>query len=115
MYSGLIIKESLSDEMILDYIHIQNVEIWSTDHIPKYWTAITFQSEYEMFPQKLAQSLKENKEMPWYVDISKDGIKYIILKDCVLHYTIGNAKEKEAVISKCLKLGLDKNQLDWSE
>ncbi|MDD6326866.1 MAG: hypothetical protein Q4D54_08675 [Eubacteriales bacterium] len=115
MYKGLIIKESLSDESILDYVHILNVEIWKTENKPRYWTAITFESDDDMFPEKLSKAMKENKEMPWYVDLSKNGIKYIILKNNVLKYTIGNAAEKAAVICRCRELGVDEKQLDWSE
>lgn len=45
MYTGLLVKESLSDEKILDCIEIKNVDIWATDNTPKYWTAISFSSE----------------------------------------------------------------------
>ena len=43
MYEGAIIKETLSDELLLDYLIIDNVEIWKTDdkHI-KYWTMVFF-------------------------------------------------------------------------
>lgn len=30
MFSGLIIKESLSDERLLDYVRIDRVEIWQS-------------------------------------------------------------------------------------
>ena len=36
MYEGLLIKESLSDERIPDYVEITNVDIWVTDNNPKY-------------------------------------------------------------------------------
>ena len=35
-YEGLLIKESLSDERIPDYVEITNVDIWVTDNNPKY-------------------------------------------------------------------------------
>ena len=36
MYTGLIIKESIQDEKILDEIEIVKVEIWKTNNTPKY-------------------------------------------------------------------------------
>ena len=36
MYTGLLIKESLSDERILDFVEIKDVAIWVTDNNPKY-------------------------------------------------------------------------------
>lgn len=47
MYTGLIIKESIQDEKILDEIEIVKVEIWKTNNTPKYWTAISFTSSCE--------------------------------------------------------------------
>ena len=115
MYSGLIIKESLKDEKILDYVKIKSVEIWQTDNIPKYWTAITFESNDPEFPERLSKALSVGSDITWYVDMSVDGIKYIVLKDNVLRYTIGNEEEKATVIKKCMELGVDEAQLDWTE
>ena len=115
MYAGLIIKESLSDERILDYVTIKHVEIWATENVPKYWTAISFESEDELFPEKLAKALSDNYDMVWYVDMSYNGKKYIVLKDHVLTYTIGNEEEKRTVMEACRQLGVAEEQLDWAE
>lgn len=115
MYSGLIIKESLCDETILDYITIKQVEIWATDKTPKYWTAISFESNDDDFLQRLSKALAFNPDMPWYVDLVSDGIKYIVLSGHVLKYTIGNEAEKEAVIESCRELGVKEEQLDWCD
>ena len=112
---GLIIKESLSDETILDCLNVLQVELWRTDNIPKYWTAITFESEYEDFPERLSKVLKDSKAMPWYVDMKNGKTKIIVLKDHVLSYTIGNSLEKEKVINKCRELGINEAQLDWAD
>lgn len=115
MYSGLLIKESLCDEHILDCVEIKNVEIWATDNIPKYWTAISFESKDAEFPKKLSKALNDDYEMLWYVDMAYNGIKYIVLKDNVLKYRIGDFTEREAVMNKCRELGIPQQQLDWSE
>ena len=57
MYTGLIIKESIQDEKILDEIEIVKVEIWKTNNTPKYWTAISFTSSCEEFPEHLSKAL----------------------------------------------------------
>lgn len=114
MYSGLLIKESLADETILDYVEISNVEIWATENKPKYWTAVSFHSRCPDFPQKLSKALCDSSDVCWYVDFSKDHVKYIVLKDHVLTYEIGNKEEKEKVINKCIELGVAREQLDWS-
>lgn len=115
MYSGLLIKESISDEKILDLIEIINVEIWKTDNKPKYWTAITFNSNSIDFPEKLSRSLTISNNITWYVDMKKDNMKYIVIKDNVLKYEIGNDIDKEKIITKCIELGIPKEQLGWEE
>lgn len=117
MYNGLIIKESLVNERILDYVEIKDVEIWKTDNTPRYWTAITFSSDIEDFPKKLSKALDFSSEsgMVWYVDFQNDEYKYIVLKDNVLKYRIGNNEEKNSVYKKCIELGVKKEQLDWAE
>ena len=43
MYEGAIIKETLSNELLLDHLTIDKVEIWKTnDANIKYWTMIFF-------------------------------------------------------------------------
>lgn len=115
MYAGLLIKESLSDERILDFVEIKNVDIWITDNSPKYWTAVSFDSHCKEFPEKLSKALKEDSQIQWYVDFKTDNTKYIVLKDLVLKYEIGNHMEKESVLKKCIELGIPMEQLDWSE
>ena len=51
MYTGLLFKESLADERILDLVEIKEVALWVTDHNPKYWTAISFVSDDACFPE----------------------------------------------------------------
>lgn len=115
MYAGLLIKESLSDERILDFVEIKNVDIWVTNNNPRYWTAISFVSNCMEFPEKLSKALREDSQIQWYVDLKMDNTKYIVLKDLVLKYEIGNCIEKERVIKKCIELGMPMEQLDWSE
>lgn len=115
MYAGLLIKESLSDERILDFVEMKDVDIWTTNNTPKYWTAVSFVSECIDFPEKLSKALKEDSQMIWYVDLKADHTKYIVIKDLVLKYEIGNQIEKESVIKKCIELGIPMEQLDWSE
>ncbi len=115
MYSGLIIKESIQDEKILDEIEIVKVEIWKTNNTPKYWTAISFTSSCEEFPEHLSKALSRSSVsgMVWYVDIQDAVYKYIVLKDVVLKYHLENKEEKKSVCKKCMELGVEKEQLDW--
>ena len=117
MYRGLIIKESLSEDWILDYVQIEGAEIWKTENTPKYWTAIHFSSDREDFPEQLAKVLIADPARggTWYVDLKRDNVKYIILKDHVLTYQIGDEAGKQAVCDKYRSLGIPEEQLDWAE
>lgn len=115
MYTGLIVKESIQNEKILDEIEIVKVEIWKTNNTPKYWTAISFTSSCEEFPEHLSKTLSRSSVsgMVWYVDIQDAVYKYIVLKDVVLKYHLENKEEKKSVCKKCMELGVKKEQLDW--
>lgn len=49
LYEGALIKESLDDEGILDYLHVHKVELWNTGGAPKYWTVIFLQLMFQTF------------------------------------------------------------------
>lgn len=110
-YHGIIIKESIGNELILDLIEIERVEIWKTHDVPKYWTAIFFISKEKDFPYKLSNVLTGN----WYVDMKVNNTKFVVFKDKVLQYEIGDQKEKESVIAYCKIMGIPDNQIDWPE
>lgn len=113
---GLLIKESLSDETVLDLLEIEKVEIWKSENHsinqPKYWTAISFCSNEKEFISKLAMSIK-NKE--WYVDINSEEEKIIVFKDNVIRYNIGDKDEKQKAMDCCRKNGIPESQIDWGE
>lgn len=117
MYSGLIIKESILKEQVLDKLDVVSVELWKTENKPKYWTAISFTSNFEDFPEHLSNALAMSSEsgMVWYVDMKDTTYKYIVLKDVVLKYHLGNEAEKKLVWEKCIELGVKSEQLDWLE
>lgn len=49
LYDGILIKESLADDSIIDYLNVHKVELWNTGGKPKYWTALFFTSDRERF------------------------------------------------------------------
>ena len=75
MYEGAIIKETLADDSLLDYLTINNVEIWKTGAEIKYWTMVFFRSDTVDFPQRLSETIIDG----WFADMKKDNIKYIRL------------------------------------
>ena len=111
MFEGAIIKETLTDELLLDYLTIDKVEIWKTSETIKYWTMVFFHSDCTDLPERLSQVLLED----WFADMKAGTIKYIIFKGSVLHYEIGNQEEKETVLNNMRARGIPDEQFDWSE
>ncbi|MDU1413829.1 MAG: helix-turn-helix transcriptional regulator [Clostridium sp.] len=117
IYEGLVIKESIEDEAILDCLNIHKIELWKTNNIPRYWTAITFSSNVIDLPEKFSKIMINNEKLGgnWFVDFKNNNIKYIVFRDLVLKYQIGNFKEKNYVMSKCKEQGITDEQMNWSE
>ena len=111
MFRGAIIKETITDESLFDYLDIEKVEIWKTNEIIRYWTMVFFKSDTGDFPERLSEVILDG----WFADMKKENMKYIIFKDAVLSYEIGNAEEKEAVLDECRKRGIPDEQFGWSE
>ena len=111
MFEGAIIKETLTDELLLDHLTIEKVEIWKTKDAIKYWTMIFFRSETDDLPQRLANTIIDD----WFADMKSGNVKYIIFKNKVLQYEIGNAIEKEDVLKYMRSRGIPENQFKWSE
>ena len=111
---GLLIKESLLDDSIMDLIEIKNVEIWKSENHsitqPKYWTAISFKTENTTFIEALSKSIVSYE---WYVDWSDNINKIVVLKDHVIKYPIGDIHEKQKAMEVCRKIGIQDNQIDW--
>ncbi len=117
IYEGLLIKESIENEDILDCLQVNKVELWRTENTPRYWTGITFSSNVMDLPERFAKVMmgNDNRGINWYVDFKRNNIKYIVFRDLILRYTIGNAEEKERVIEQCKRKGIPNHQMDWSE
>lgn len=107
-FEGMLIKESIADESILDYLNVNRIELWKTESFPRYWTAIYFTSSTIDLPEKFAKIMIADEKFGgnWYVDFKHNQTKYIVFKDKILHYEIGNLKEKSKVKEECKKLGI---------
>ncbi len=70
LYEGALIKESIDDETLLDYIRVHKVELWNTGGVPKYWTIIFFTSNVPNFPELASKALiaDPQKGGNWFVD-----------------------------------------------
>lgn len=117
LYEGAIIKESIEDECILDYMRIHKVELWNTGGSPKYWTVIFFTSDVPNFPQLASEIMIADPKRGgnWFVDFKSGNTKYIVFKNKILKYDIGNITEKNLVLEKCRELGISDKEMKWQE
>ena len=117
VYEGMLIKESVTDDAILDLLHVHKVELWNTGGRPKYWTVLYFTSNHQDFPERVSRVMKAEPSEGgnWYVDFKAGNVKYIVFRDEILRYQIGSRAEKEKVCARCRELGISADAMDWSE
>lgn len=116
-YEGILIKESITDDTIIDLLHIHKVELWNAGGTPKYWTVLFFTCDRKDFPEQISKVMASNSEKGgnWFVDFKAGNEKYVVLKDKILKYQIGNQAEKDSVCSECRKMGISDEQMNWPE
>lgn len=117
LYEGILIKESLRDDTVIDLLHIHKIELWNTGGKPKYWTVLFFTSDQADFPQQISKAILSDPDNGenWFVDFKARNTKYIVFQDKILQYEIGNQAEKEAVCEECRKMGISDEQMNWPE
>lgn len=117
VYEGILIKESVEDEDIIDLLHIHKVELWHTGGKPKYWTVLFFTCARKDFPELISKVMRSDPEHGgnWFVDFKAGNEKYIVFRDRVLKYQIGNQTQKDYVCEQCRKMGILDEQMHWPE
>lgn len=117
VYEGMLIKESIADENVIDLLNVHKIELWNTGGKPKYWTVLYFTSDRKDFPEQVSKVMLSDPDKGgnWYVDFRAGNEKYIVFKDKILKYLIGNQTEKDYVCAECRKMGISDEQMNWSE
>ncbi len=117
IFEGILIKESINDENVIDFLNINKIELWHTRGKPKYWTVLFFTSSKKDLPELFSKVMRSNPDNGenWFVDFKGGNKKYVVFKDKVLKYRIGNRAEKELVCSECRKMGIPDEQMNWAE
>ena len=117
IYEGILIKESITDDRIIDLLNVHKVELWNTGGKPRYWTALFFTSDKKDLPAQLSRVMLSDPENGgnWIVDFKTGNEKYIVFKDKILKYRIGSNEEKERVCAECRKMGIADGQMKWDE
>lgn len=117
IYEGILIKESITDDAIIDLLNVNKIELWNIGGKPRYWTVLFFTSDKRDLPEQIAKvmvSEPDNGEN-WFADFKEGNEKYIVFKDKILKYRIGNQWEKDIVCSECRKMGIPDGEMNWSE
>lgn len=117
IYEGILIKESVTDDTIIDLIHVHKVELWNAGGRPKYWTALYFTCDIGDFPERISRVMapKADTSANWFVDFKSGNVKYVVFKDKILNYQIGNQAQKASVCSECRQMGISEEQMNWPE
>ena len=117
VYEGVLIKESIDDENIIDFLNVHKIELWNTGGKPKYWTVLFFTSDKIDFPEQISKVMISDPDNNgnWFVDFKSGNKKYIVFRDKILKYHIGNQAEKDYVCDECRKMGILNEQMNWSE
>lgn len=117
VYEGVLIKESVTDDAIIDLLSVHKIELWNTGGKPKYWTVLFFTSNVKNFPEQISHVMRSDSENGgnWFVDFKSGNVKYIVFKDKVLKYQIGNQVEKDYVCAQCREMGISDGEMNWSE
>ena len=117
IYEGTLIKESISDDALINLMNVHKIELWKTGGTPRYWTVLSFTSDHPDFPNQAAKVMISDPARGgnWFVDFKAGNQKYVVFKDKVLTYHIGYPEEKEAVCAQCRQLGISDAEMNWSE
>ena len=117
VYEGMLIKESLDDDSVIDFLNIHKIELWNTGGKPKYWTVLYFTSDKRDFPEQISKVMISVPEKGgnWFVDFKAGNEKYIVFRNNILKYRIGNSQEKESVCAECRKMGVSDVEMNWME
>ena len=117
LFQGVLIKESIDDDSVIDRIIVHKTEIWNVGGSPKYWTALHFTSKDTALPDYLSKVMISDPEKGgnWFADFKHGEIKFIVFRNKILKYRIGNFFEKNEVIAECRKMGISDGEMNWSE
>lgn len=117
LYEGTLIKESIDDDSIIDYMNVNKIELWNTGGKPKYWTVLFFTSDRKDFPEHMSKVMIADADRGgnWFVDFKAGNEKYIVFRNKVLKYQIGDKEEKDYVCAQCRSQGISDEEMNWSE
>jgi hypothetical protein len=118
VFSGLLLKESLKDESILNLVRVTQTEVWGVqnaeDWQPEQWTAILFEGESNR-ADEIAQALSRAMKPAWYANFSTEKHAYVVFAGKVFKYIKGDTQARIEAQAYALSAGVPESQIDWGE
>jgi len=118
-YRGLLLKEGLSDETVLDDLIISKTEYWDVKNTsadqPKQWTAISFEvdgDQVDVIAENLSNALRPTG---WYLNMNSDDEVIVVFPRKVFKYRKGDSGKRAEAIEFGKSVGIPDSQLDWEE
>jgi hypothetical protein len=117
-FMGLLIIESLRDDIVLDSLHITRREVWNveeeTSFQPSTWNAVWFDGK-ENHADEVAGLLIRFMHPEWYCNIATERYSYVVFGGKVFKYPRGDKQGRAEAQAHGQMLGLPEEQLDWGE
>ncbi len=121
IYIGTIIQESLTDQEILDKLHVTRTiveEVTPEHQTPwvKAWILHTVEIEEEgadKWAEWLSSHIDNSHDHPWYVDYKNDKFHYVIYPGKIFKIDRTNAEENHKAQEYGKSKGIPPHQLDW--
>ena len=79
IYEGVLIKESVTDDTIIDLLNVHKIELWNTGGRPKYWTVLFFTSDKKDFPEFGVRRMPKNGNPRWRNELARIGTNMRVL------------------------------------
>ena len=119
MFKGLLLKESLRDEGILDIVQVTKVEAWDVGERvenwqPDRWTAVSFEgddAQADEVGEKMSRAIKPK----WYANFSTESHAYVVFADRVFKYVKGDSEARVRAQQYAISVGIPQRQVDWGE
>jgi hypothetical protein len=118
MFKGLLLRESLRDEGVLDLVKVTQTEVWDVENAVDWqlrrWTAISFEGESDR-ADKVAEAMSRAIKPAWYANFSTETHVYVVFEDRVFKYIKGDAQARAEAQSYAISAGIPESQVDWGE
>ncbi|MDO8269130.1 MAG: hypothetical protein Q7T54_00475 [Candidatus Levybacteria bacterium] len=121
MYTGVIIQESLTDQEILDKVHVIRTvveEVTLRHNTPwvKSWILHTIEieeDEIDKWAEWLSHNIDDSHDHPWYADFRNDKYHYVIFPDKIFKIDRSNSEQNKEAQEYGKSVGIPDHQLDW--